>query len=348
MNMPVDLTAHIADLLAAAGIRASITSIAPTSVGGNNRIYRVDTTSGTFAAKQYFRHEGDTRDRLAAEYAFLAYAHAAAPGWVPRPFAQDPASGFALHEFVEGAPFAPGAIGLREIDAAIDFFRALNAPQARLAATALPPASESTFSISGHLALIGRRIEQLLVASPASDIDRQGGVLIRDLAQSWRMLEELVLDRARLLAWDPSAPLPREQQCVSPSDFGFQNALQSRAGAIRFLDFEYGGWDDPAKTAGDFFAQLAVPVPGEHFEHFASRIMQPFPDPEGLLARARLLRPVYQVKWCCIALNVFLPVHLARRKFANPALDERALKQAQLIKAETILRSLQGSGHGLH
>jgi hypothetical protein len=345
MNMPADVTAHIADLLAAAGIRTTITSIAPTSVSGNNRIYRVDTTSGTFAAKQYFRHEGDTRDRLAAEYAFLSYAHAAAPGSVPRPFAQDSGSGFALHEFVEGAPFAPGTVGLAEIDAAIDFFRALNAPRARVTAMALPAASESSFSISEHVGLVGRRIEQLLAASP---VDRQGGVVIRDLAQSWRMLEEIVLEGAHALAWDPSVPLPREQQCISPSDFGFHNALRPAAGRIRFVDFEYGGWDDPAKTAGDFFAQLAVPIPPEHFGHFASRIMQPFPDPKELVERARLLRPVYQVKWCCIALNVFLPVHLARRKFANPALDEAALKKAQLAKAKIILQSLRASCHGLH
>lgn len=348
MNMPADVTASIANLLASADVGAPILSIAPISVGGNNRIYRVDTASGTFAAKQYFRHEGDTRDRLAAEYGFLAYAHATAPGSVPRPFAQDSASGFALYEFVEGSAFGPGTVGLREVDAAIDFFRALNAPQARRAAVALPPASESSFSISGHLALIGRRIEQLISATPTSEIDRQGGILIRELAKSWRKLEEVVLDGAQALAWDPACLLPREQQCVSPSDFGFHNALLSGAGAIRFVDFEYGGWDDPAKTAGDFFAQLAVPVPGEHFEHFASRIMQPFPDPQTLLERARLLRPVYQVKWCCIALNVFLPVHLARRKFANPALDEAALKKAQLAKAEAIFQSLRVSSHGLH
>jgi hypothetical protein len=99
--------------------------------------------------------------------------------------------------------------------------------------------------------------------------------------------------------------------------------------------------------AGDFFAQLAVPVPGNFFERFVEKAMSPFPDSKSLILRAGLLRPVYQIKWCCIALNVFLPVHLARRKFANPGLDTIALKHAQISKAKNLLKSLQRLNHGL-
>ena len=69
--------------------------------------------------------------------------------------------------------------------------------------------------------------------------------------------------------------------------------------------------------------------------------MQSFPDPHHLIWRANLLQPVYQVKWCCIAMNVFLPVHMARRKFANLQLDETAFKQTQLNKAKQILKKLK-------
>ncbi len=40
---------------------------------------------------------------------------------------------------------------------------------------------------------------------------------------------------------------------VSPSDFGFHNALLDDGGAISFLDFEYSGRDDPAKLDLRFF-----------------------------------------------------------------------------------------------
>jgi len=347
MNQPTELAAPIADLLARAGADATIEAITPCTRGGNNRIYRVDTIAGVFAAKQYFRHEGDTRDRLAAEYAFLDYASRAAPGTTPRPLACNPESGMALYEFVQGRPLRPDEIGMPQVEAAIRLFRALNAPTARAGAQ-LPVASEACFSLSDHVALIRGRIDRLLEIAPQSGIDAEAIDFFRQLDELWRHLAERIRAEAARAGLDFKAALAMEQRCISPSDFGFHNALTTADGSIRFLDFEYAGWDDPAKTAGDFFAQLALPVPHEYFAHFVAEIMRDFPDAEQLSFRAGLLRPAYQIKWCCIALNVFLPVHLARRQFANPALDESALKRTQLAKGKQLFQSIQIKSHGLH
>jgi len=347
MNPPADLSAAIAELLGRAGLAAPVKAVAPCTRGGNNRIYRVETAHGVFAVKQYFRHEADTRDRLAAEYAFLNYASAAAPGAAPRPYACSPELGMALFEFVDGRPFAPGEIGAAEVDAAIDFFRALNAPSLRASAQ-LPVASEACFSIADHLTLVRGRIDRLLEVEPQSEIDREARSLFSRLDAFSQELSQGIRAAAGRAGLVVAAPLAPEQRCISPSDFGFNNALATQGGGIRFLDFEYAGWDDPAKTAGDFFAQLAVPVPAQLFDRFVSQIVREFPDPEALAFRAALLRPAYRIKWCCIALNVFLPVHLARRKYANPGLDETSLKRAQLAKARQILDSLEMASHGLH
>ena len=346
MNQPANLQAPVADLLARAGVNGELEAITPCALGGNNRIYRIETAAGVFAVKQYFRHEGDPRDRLAAEYAFLSYASAAAPGTTPRPYASNPELGMALYEFVDGRRIQPGDIGADEVDAAARFFRALNASPLRGDAR-LPAASEACYSLADHLGLIGGRIDRLLEVPPQSDVDAQAVGFFRRLDEFWRRLAASIGNHARLAGLDLAAPLPPEQRCISPSDFGFHNALVEANGGIRFLDFEYAGWDDPAKTAGDFFAQLAVPVPADLFGRFVTEIMQDFPGAERLSFRTRLLRPAYQIKWCCIALNVFLPVHLARRTFANPGLDETSLKQAQLLKANQILNAIDTTAHGL-
>ncbi len=347
MNRPVEPRLPIADLLLRADIDARITAVVPCASGGNNRIYKVQTTAGDFAAKVYFRHEGDSRDRLAAEYAFLAYAVATAPGLTPRPIARDPDNAMALYEFVEGRRFGPGEIGIHEVDLAVRFFRALNPP--RLAAVVeLPVASEACFAISDHLALIRARIDRLLDVLPRSDTDVEAMDFFKHLDESWRRLAAQILEGARRRNMDIQRPLSQERRCISPSDFGFHNALVEPSGNIRFLDFEYAGWDDPAKAAGDFFAQLSVPVPAEFFDRFVTGIVRGRPDAEELTDRAVLLRPAYRIKWCCIALNVFLPVHLARRRFADPALDETAAKRAQLAKARQLLNSVDTTNYGLH
>jgi hypothetical protein len=340
MNPPVELYAPIADLLARAGIDASPEVITPCALSGNNRIYRVETAVGVFAVKQYFRHEGDTRDRLAAEYAFLTYTKSAVPESTPRPYACDPGTGLALYEFVEGHPFRAGEIGAAQVNAAIQFFRALNVAPLRATAQ-LPVASEASFTIADHLALIDGRIHRLLEMIPQSDVDAEALGFFQRLDERWQQLSENICVDASRAHLNFEATLAPEQRCISPSDFGFHNALVETNGNIRFLDFEYAGWDDPAKTVGDFFAQLAVPVPPEYYDCFVAKIMGVFPESELLMYRANLLRPVYQVKWCCIALNVFVQVHLARRKFANPGLDETVLKQTQLAKAKQIFQSIR-------
>lgn len=347
MNQPAELASPIADLLARAGIETTIEAISPCARGGNNRIYRVDTAAGVFAAKQYFRHDSDTRDRLASEYAFLDYANHAAPGMTPRPFACNSESGLALYEFVQGRPLRPDEIGTTQVEAAIQLFRALNAPVARADAQ-LPIASEACFSLADHVELIHGRIDCLLETKPRADIDAEALVFFRQLDAFWRRCAEHIRDDAAQANLDFEAALPAEQRCISPSDFGFHNALATTSSALRFLDFEYAGWDDPAKTAGDFFAQLALPVPAEFYRHFVSEITRDFPGAAQLSFRADLLRPAYQIKWCCIALNVFLPVNLARRRFANPSLDETALKRAQLAKGKQLFQSIQMKSHGLH
>ena len=348
MNMPTDLLARCAALLADAGIKASVQSLLPCNAGGNNRTYRLETSAGAFAVKQYFRHAGDTRDRLAAEFAFLVYAAKAAPAMAPAPLAMDASSGMALYEFIEGEPYKTGEITWQQVGSAANFFNALNYPDARREAATLPTASEACFSITEHLTLIKARLERLRTIEVASDEDRAGQTLIEQIHTRWLALSDQVIAAYRQIERDPAASLEPAQRCISPSDFGFHNALAQPDGAPRFLDFECAGWDDPGKMTCDFFAQLAIPVPDAYFDRFVKEACAPFPRSGELAERARLLRPVYQVKWCCIALNVFLPVNLARRRFANPGLDEKALKQGQLAKAEALLQSILPIKHGLH
>jgi hypothetical protein len=125
--------------------------------------------------------------------------------------------------------------------------------------------------------------------------------------------------------------ITQSERCLSPSDFGFHNTIRSGDGRLRFFDFEYAGWDDPAKTICDFFCQPAVPVPNEWLPAFLQEIGGAFPGGE-LAERVALLLHVYQTKWCCIMLNDFLPAGNQRRAFSNPALEKESRWDKQLEK----------------
>lgn len=336
-----ELRFNAALLLEKSGLSSSIQSLTPCASGGNNRTYRLETANGVYALKQYFRQAADKRDRLASEYAFLAYANSVAEGMVPRHYAMDSTTGLALYEFVQGQPLQAAQLSTTDIASAAAFFRALNQPELQERASHLPHASEACFSIREHLNLIDARIAGLQQITPEQEEDKLAVQRIEDLAVRWKAVAANVKVTARVDKIDIAQPLAPEQCCVSPSDFGFHNALRLADGRLCFLDFEYAGWDDPAKMVGDFFSQLAIPVPSDYFDAFTEAVMAPFPDSESLIRRAQILRPVYQIKWCCIALNVFIPANLARRQFANPSLNVSDLKLVQLEKAQLLLAQLE-------
>lgn len=340
MMSPDLLRSRIESILQSAGEPVPILSIEPCTTGGNNRTYKVSAERGTYLAKEYFRDALDKRDRLAAEWAFLSYARNATPNFTPLPIARDEAGGVAIFEFLEGTSFRAGQLGWPEINAATGFFTGLNAPESRNRARTLPLASEACFSLSEHIDLIGARVGVVADSIRAADSTPDAIEFANTLARYWTEFSAAFPGSAAAMGLDYRAPLEPAQRCVSPSDFGFHNALLVPDGAIRFIDFEYAGWDDPAKTAADFFTQLAVPVPGVFFEPVVAAFMASFPSPEELVIRARLLRPAYVVKWCCIALNIFVPAQRDRRTFANPALDVDASRAMQLQKARSLFRTI--------
>lgn len=318
--------------MAAAGFGGA--EVTPLHSGANSRVFRVEGAHGRALLKLYFTHRLDPRDRLAVEFGFCRFAWQHGIRVVPRPIEADPAVSAALYEFVDGSLVTAGDLTASAMAQALDFFAALNACRGDDAAHALPDASEACFSVDAHLACVDRRVARLRTLSEDSDVDREAAAFVRDeLLPCWDAVRHKVEMSAP--ASDRASSVPPAGRCLSPSDFGFHNAIATRDG-LRFIDFEYAGWDDPAKTVCDFFCQPAVPVPFDYFETVAARITESTGRPDLQRSRIDLLLPVYRLKWTCIMLNEFLPQGAERRRFAGEA-DLIARKRTQLAKARLAL-----------
>jgi hypothetical protein len=308
----------------------------PVPGGGNNRGYEVRSKNESLFLKVYFQHPNDRRDRLGAEYAFTRHAWDRGLRCIPQPFAMDRDQGFALYEFVRGKKIAPQEVKMDAVLQAIRFFKGLNAS----GPVDLPNASESCFSVEDHLACVERRVTRLDQVTAVTPID----------AEACRFIQEQLRPR-----WDQCSASIREQltsselsqaavPCISPSDFGFHNALQESNGRFRFIDFEYAGLDDAAKMVCDFFCQVAVPVPLTFLDNFVAMTIDPLPDAAACRKRIQLLLPAYRIKWCCIILNDFLPTDSMRRRFAGQEANEEIRKRNQLDKAMAKLAALETGG----
>lgn len=332
--MEVDsLNSSIAMLLSKTGRAVVDFHLEPLSASGNNRVFILYANGDKLVLKWYFHDLVDTRNRLWTEYAFLQHAWKIGLRCIPQPLEKDLDAHLALYEYVEGERLESSHITDDFMGQAAHFLATLNGSKSRTAASALPIASEACFNIHGHFALIDARLSSLNNMPLEFDIDRAALNFTKRLTSYWEEAKARLLVDCKELGLNPSAVLNKDQRILSPSDFGFHNALVRPNGKLCFFDFEYAGWDDPAKTVGDFFSHPGVAVSHEFFESFIAQALGPISKTENMANRVRILEPIFQVKWCCIVLNEFLPATARRRNFANPGVDTHARKVLQLSKA---------------
>lgn len=310
----------------------------PLPGGANNRVYRIDTDGRALVLKQYFHAAEDTRDRLGAEFALSSFAWRNGVLCLPKPIAADFERHLGLYTFVDGRKLQPGEVDEAAVDQALAFALALDGLRESDDTHILPTGSEAVFRLADHLALVEQRVRRLGRLDVGDTLQAEAAQFVSQaLMPAWdRVAARARADAARA-GIDLDEEIPQVERTISPSDFGFHNALRGGDGTIRFIDFEYAGWDDPAKLVGDFFNQVAVPVPRRFYARFADRFAAARPRTAMHRKRFDLLLPVYGVKWVCIMLNDFLPAGEKRRRFAAGE-DRRA---AQLDKARAAVAVLE-------
>lgn len=326
-------------LLGQAGISGAILDSVRLGGGGNNRAYRLDTEAGPVLLKEYFRHPEDPRDRAGAEYAFLSFCRECNIARVPLPLAILPDRGIALYSWVEGEPLVPGTVTDEDVAEAAAFTGDLARVSHSQTARKLPPATDACFSIQEHLDRIEARLHDLQnvlsqkLRAGADDLDREASSFVNGcLAPTWRAvrsdIETATSEAIRL------ERLNFDSCIVSPSDFGFHNALRT-AGGLVFLDFEYAGLDDPAKLLCDFACQPAVPVHMSAVDQVQTVLARIFcvTGEISLPYRATLLLPAHRLKWCCIMLNEFKHTDAERRRFSGrlASMENRHLQLKKVI-----------------
>ncbi|MCG3203769.1 MAG: hypothetical protein KCHDKBKB_00441 [Elusimicrobia bacterium] len=323
--------------------QASHLSLTPLKGGANNQTFKVENAECPRVLKAYFQHPRDSRDRLKSEFEFVSFAHHNGLKSVPVPLSFDEKKKWGFYEYVSGAPVTGPNLNPEMVDQAIAFFEDLNRYKNDPAASQLPLASEACFSLEAHLDLVGGRVSRLESIIGPSNIDQRARSLVQDeLKPLWNQVCSQAFQQAFNFGLDPSRGLTYSERVLSPSDFGFHNALMEPNGALRFIDFEYAGWDDPAKTIVDFFCQPKVPVPMSYYSDFSKRIAACADLAGETLQRAEILLPVYRVKWACILLNEFLPVGHDRRRFAQTLREIDVRKMNQLEKVESIISLERG------
>ena len=283
-NLRLDLSCH--------GIK--LNSFRRLNGGINNEVYACKSDKGSFIVKK-FNYPNGTRNKLKAEAEFLKYANIVAQEFVPKLILEDTKKRIILMEIIEGKRFAENRLPTHDqIKAAISFFRKLNCDKSIAKDVITLNAAEAFECITDHCNNIRQRIDRMSIDHLPSEFILVGSDILKRLNNN---AEELSANINNLIhAEELQDYISKDQFCISPSDFGFHNAIYTDEG-VKFIDFEFAGWDDPMKATIDFFLQPQLPVPERPYY-----CLDPYTRFEEL--RYKKMREVLQLKWVCIILSI--------------------------------------------
>lgn len=312
----------------------SVAALTPVGMGGNNRLFHLRTQRGeSYALKLYPPRIAGERNRMAAETAALGFMKSRGIEAVPHLYGVSEEHGMALLEWIEGRHARrPGEMG---IEAVVRLASQLKELAHDVAAAELPLASDPCFSAQAVVDQLERRRHRFLEACWQ---EAELALFLRGAFQD--ALERLSRRAERLFRMFDTPfdrELPHRFRTLSPSDFGFQNAIQRPDGRLIFLDFEYFGWDDPVKMASDFMLHPGNDLSRSLQDIFARRVVQVFGDDPTFIYRLHALFPLFGLVWCLILLNEHLPEKWSRRLFAGGHGDWAVAKARQMDKAKRLM-----------
>jgi hypothetical protein len=290
----------------------TVSGVLPLGGGANSRVFvMTDDAGARFCAKLHHVGEGGDSPRYRREKNFYAAVRSVGGPWMVEDMRWDDAQSVGFLEHVEGASLESPS--REDVQQAGEFIRALQ----QIKAPGLEAASEATLQPETHVVMVDHRLKmmQMIVDADAA------ALIVDELRPAWERVRSLI---------KPSQVSP----IVSPSDFGFHNALRKADGRLCFFDFEHAGMDDPAKLVCDFVVRPDSGVTPEWVDAFCEA--SGFgPD---VKERAVGLMDLYRLKWTCIALNEFTTEGGRRREFAGA--DEPGRRAAQLAKARRLIREV--------
>jgi len=315
---------------------ARVAAAQPARAGGNNRVFRLEMAEGPpLALKQY---PFDGRDRLGQEYAALSFLSRHGITSTPRPIAKDADAFCALYQWFDGdsAVLRPQD---DDPDQLADFLIALQKLRDAEGAQTLRNASASIFSPEEAVAQYEQRLDGLRRAS--DDHPDLCAFMDDCLVPSTTIAIRQLYRRYAELGWDPAADIVPAYRALSPSDFGLHNALRTADGRLRFIDFEYFGWDDPVKLVSDTALHPGSDLPEAQANRLTERLTQAFAARDDAFAiRLDVLYPLFGAIWCLIVLNAYLPESRSRRALAAQGGDLSVRLAGQLDKARRLHQTI--------
>jgi aminoglycoside phosphotransferase (APT) family kinase protein len=212
--------------------------------GANNALYRVELEGACYACKLCV---ADERNRARREYGVMRLLHAAGLDLAPEPLHLDESGTFVpfpavIYRWLPGVPLAP-PLTARHLGALLDSFHRIHRLRA---GDDDPPAQEVRIPDAWfHWFDLAPYLSEMRVL-----VDTYGSWLAAADPEGSRLRDRLVrlLDgcTAVVMAADVDTSRDAIPLCLCRVDPNLANTVWGGDGRLRWVDWEYSGWGDPA------------------------------------------------------------------------------------------------------
>ena len=298
--------------------------------GLNNYVYKCKSKAGTSLVIKFFGTPvSDDRDKMTAELEFLNLASKVCPNRVPRVFGYEYSGRFMLTSFLRGSPITKAS--KEDVDDALDFIKNMNSDHSLSQALISQNSSEAFTSVSAHIKGLYKRYSNLTADVCACDrgLFSQALLLLTELGDLIRILDEELgccIDKNIF-----SDHLPQESFIVSPSDFGFHNAIRTKNG-LSYFDFEFSGWDNPCKALYDFALQPRIS--SVSFLNYIKWKYSTFQFTQHGETE-NFLEKIFMVRWILIILRPLNSQVIEHLRTLGVQFDQKTLLEERLKNAES-------------
>ena len=274
------------------------------TTGINSSTFKIEGYEKKYLLKIYNSSKVNPINRLEHENRFLNFLKACKFENVPQIISTNKKENWLLMSWIEGKKITEVNYDLCKeyLSFLVDIQKFRGIPVAKF----ILPASEAYFHFKGHIKSINHRI--LLLEEKQQE-------LLNLKEDSFKTLKNFLdkvkseINYLKLFQNDKNIDmdyiLPEENRIISQSDVGFHNMLLGK-NYVYFFDFEYAGWDDPAKLFADLLMQPDYNIPIKYLDIF-DQYLKDFIFKENYNSdRLMFMLKLIRIKWSLIIMNPIL------------------------------------------
>jgi len=297
--------------------------------GRNNLVSKVLYKKKKYIYKKYLKNKGNgiRYSRYNSETSFISLLRKKKIKNLPSIIATDSKKQENIFNYISGNKIKKITKG--DILQCVNFIKTINKDILKKEYINFKNATEACFSIDHHIQTANNRILLLQKFSKNTGVYKEAKFFINtELKKKLKKIKKNIYKS--FSKKEIAKRLSKKDLILSPSDFGFHNAIK-RNNKIFFFDFEYAGMDDPVKLMSDFICQPDYQLTKKQSYFFINNILKIFPQNEKIKRRFKAVINVHRIKWCCIILSEILnKSYFKRRFFSGSQIDpNKCLKKAK-------------------